>query len=595
MKLLLTAINSKYIHSNLAVYSLKAYCAEHAKQRGLGNLGDTVEIAEFTINQYTQDIYREIYKKHPDIVAFSCYIWNIDYVYEVCRELKKIRQDLIIWLGGPEVTYDSQKVLREHPYIEGVMIGEGEETFLDVVRFYNHSGNEQKGIEIISSLNEVAGISYRKEDGQVVTTAMRPLLDMDELPFIYDDMRKFENKIIYYESSRGCPYGCSYCLSSVEKSVRFRSIDKVEQELGFFLSHKVAQVKFVDRTFNCSHERTKELLKFLHEHDNGITNFHFEIAADLLTDEEIDLMEDMRPGLIQLEIGVQSTNTDTIEEIDRVMDFGRLSEVVNRINSFENIHQHLDLIAGLPYENYESFTRSFDDVYRLCPEQLQLGFLKVLKGSKMARKAGDYGIEFTAKAPYEVLFTNWISYDDVLAIKNVEEVVELYYNSGQYAYTMKELLEEFDGPFAMYKALAHYYESNGLFDVKHSRITRYTILMDFIRSLKNVDTKKYEQILLFDLYLRENLKTCPSFADDCAEYKKSFRKLYTSFSPNKATHIQAFDCNLVELCGAEAEIIDIGSVKAEDEFLSSTKKELIMFDYAQRNPLNYAAKAYILK
>lgn len=593
MKTLLTAINSKYIHSNLAVYSLKAYCKEQDTQE-LHNLGDTIEIAEFTINQYTQDIYREIYRKHPDIVAFSCYIWNIDFVYEICRELKKIMPKLVIWLGGPEVTYDSQKVLREHSYIKGVMIGEGEETFLDVIRYYN-SANDLNGKEQSNTLDLVKGISYRKSDEFIVTTTPRPLLDMDQLPFIYDDMSKFENKIIYYESSRGCPFGCSYCLSSVEKSVRFRSIDKVTQELGFFLSHKVAQVKFVDRTFNCNHERTRQLLSYIRDHDNGVTNFHFEIAADLLTDEEINLMKDMRPGLIQLEIGVQSTNPETIHEIDRVMDFDRLSDIVNKINAHENVHQHLDLIAGLPFENYESFTKSFDDVYRLKPEQLQLGFLKVLKGSKMARKANDYGIEYTAKAPYEVLFTNWISYDDVLAIKNVEEVVELYYNSGQYKFTMQELLKEFDGPFAMYKALAGYYDENGLFSVKHSRITRYTILMDFIRTVKNVDSKKYEQILLFDLYLRENLKTCPAFAEDMNGYKKSIRKLYTEYSPNKATHIQVFDCDVAQMCGAEVEIIDISAVRDTDELLSQTDKVFMMFDYEKRNSLNYEAKAYMLK
>ena len=342
MKTVLAAINSKYIHSNLAVYSLQSYSR---------NCGMEVSIAEFTINQYTNYICKEIYKKKPDIVAFSCYIWNIDYVYETAVELKKVLPDVQIWLGGPEVTYDSVSVLAEHPYIKGVMIGEGEETFTELMAHYAQGKSEEE-------LKFIRGISYHVES-KVLTTPPRPLLDMDKLDFIYEDMSKFENRILYYESSRGCPYGCSYCLSSVEKAVRFRSVSKVKKELSFFLEHKVTQVKFVDRTFNCSHERTVELLAFIRDHDNGITNFHFEIAADLLTDEEIEIMRTMRPGLIQLEIGVQSTNLDTIHEIDRVMDFERLTEVVSKINASRNIHQHLDLIAGLPFENYESFTNSF--------------------------------------------------------------------------------------------------------------------------------------------------------------------------------------------------------------------------------------------
>lgn len=577
MKTLLVAINSKYIHSNLAVYSLKAY------SKGCGM---DVEIAEFTINQYTNYIYKEIYKKKPDIVAFSCYIWNIDYVYEVSIELKKIMPDIKIWLGGPEVTYDSASVLSEHPHIDGVMVGEGEETFRELLTHYANQRSDEE-------LKCISGISYTGTNAEIITTAPRPLMDMDKLDFIYEDMSKFENRIIYYESSRGCPFGCSYCLSSVEKSVRFRSISQVKEELGFFLQNKVSQVKFVDRTFNCNHERTKELLTFIRDNDNGITNFHFEIAADLLQDDEIAIMKMMRPGLIQLEIGVQSTNTDTIHEIDRVMDFGKLSCIVEKINEGENIHQHLDLIAGLPFENKESFVKSFNDVYALKPEQLQLGFLKVLKGSKMQRKAHEYGIVHTESSPYEVLFTKWISYEEILELKNIEEVVELYYNSGQYTHTMQLLLLEFDAPFEMYKGIADYYERNRLFDIKHSRITRYNILLDFIRIVVPDRAEVFEQVLVYDLYLRENLKTRPSFATDITETRGSLRMFYNLYSEKSNAHIEPFKVDIEKLCGLKLKTIKKQDERADWEAFSG--KTMIMFDYDERNPLNYEAMAYRLE
>ncbi|SEV82355.1 B12-binding domain-containing radical SAM protein [[Clostridium] fimetarium] len=576
MRTLLVAINSKYIHSNLAVYSLKAYSED---------CGMDIGIVEFTINQYTNFICKEIYKKKPDIVAFSCYIWNIDIVYEVSLELKKILPNIEIWLGGPEVTYDSESVLKMHPYIKGVMIGEGEETFSEVMTQYAKSGIE-------NDFKLIKGISYHNKESLVITTEPRPLLDMDNLKFIYDDISEFENKIIYYESSRGCPFGCSYCLSSVEKSVRFRSISKVKEELHYFLKNKVSQVKFVDRTFNCNHERTEALLTFIRDNDNGITNFHFEIAADLLRDQEIEIMKTMRPGLVQLEIGVQSTNLETIHEIDRVMDFDKLSGLVEKINKGENIHQHLDLIAGLPYENYDSFGHSFNDVYKLRPEKLQLGFLKLLKGSKMHRKVKEYGIVYTEKSPYEVLFTNWISYVDVLRMKNVEEVVELYYNSGQYRHTMELLETKFNTPFEMYEVLADYYEDNNLFDIKHTRITRYNILLEFIKKRVGKEINVFEQVMVFDLYLRENLKTRPLFAIDISENKALFRDLYITYATNKNSHIEPFSIDIEKVCNINIQKYKKNGGRIDET--SHSKNMFLLFDYEDRSPLNYEAKVSII-
>lgn len=570
MKTLLVAVNSKYIHSNLAVYSLKSYCNVP---------GMDICIEEFTINQYANFICKEIYKKKPDIVAFSCYIWNIEMILEVSLELKKVMPNIDIWLGGPEVSYDSEGMLASHKYIKGVINGEGEETFAELMRFYVENRPE-------NNLKCIKGISYQDNNSLIYKTEARAPIDMDQIQFIYEDLSKFENRIIYYESSRGCPFGCSYCLSSIEAQVRFRSIQKVKEELQYFLDHNVSQVKFVDRTFNCSHERTKELLLFIRDHDNGRTNFHFEIAADLLNEQEIQIMSTMRPGLIQLEIGVQSTNLDTIKEIDRTMDFQKLSQIVEKINEGDNVHQHLDLIAGLPYENYESFVKSFDDVYKLRPEQLQLGFLKVLKGSKMYWKAEEYGVAYTSKSPYEVLYTKWLSYDEVLQIKNVEEVVELYYNSGQYPYTIKLLESEFSSPFTMFKAIADYYEEHHLFEIKHSRITRYEILLDFIKSLGSNHTQIFEQVLVFDLYLRENLKTRPKFAVDINPLKGDLRALYTNYTASKNMHIEPFCVDIESICKLDLQEI----VANKDEvYKGTTDYHYIVFDYEKRNPLNYEA------
>lgn len=508
MNIVLTAINAKYIHSNLAVYSLKAY-AEQYKEH--------LTIAEYTINQQMDEILMDLYKKQPDVLCFSCYIWNLNYVENLIREIHKIFPQLPIWVGGPEVSYDSADVLRRLPEVTGVMKGEGEATFLEVVSYY---------VEGRVPLQEIDGITYRAEQGEIVERPWRPILDLSTVPFVYKDMKKFANKIIYYETSRGCPFSCSYCLSSVDKCLRFRDLDLVKKELQFFLDEKVPQVKFVDRTFNCKHDHAMAIWTYIQEHDNGITNFHFEVSADLLREEEIELISRMRPGLIQLEIGVQSTNPDTIREIKRTMRFDRVAEIVKKIGAVGNVHQHLDLIAGLPFEDYQSFGKSFDDVYALAPEQLQLGFLKVLKGSYMKEHEEEYGLVHKSQPPYEVLYTKWLPYEDVLKLKRIEEMVEVYYNSGQFQYTLKQLVKAFGSPFEMYEALGEYYETKGLHLVSHSRVTRYEILLDFARRYDPEREELYRELLVFDLYLRENMKNRPEFAGEYTVGKEELSAFY---------------------------------------------------------------------
>lgn len=523
MNVLLAAINAKYIHSNLAVYSLKAYAEkkwnENAEQKNIAKgIKPSVSIAEYTINQTVDQILMDLYRKRPDILCFSCYLWNIEYVEYLLREIPKVLPHTKIWLGGPEVSWNAKKVLDRFPRVNGVMRGEGEETFYRLLKFYAEKANDDTGAE---TLQNIDGITFKNED-EIIETKDRIPMDLSEIPFVYEDLDPFEHKIIYYESSRGCPFSCSYCLSSIDKCLRFRDLELVKKELQFFIDRGVPQVKFVDRTFNCKHDHAMEIWRYLAEHDEGITNFHFEVSADLLNEEEIALIRSMRPGLIQLEIGVQSTNTETIREIKRTMKFSEVARIVETIRSGKNIHQHLDLIAGLPYEDLESFRKSFQDVYALHPQQLQLGFLKVLKGSYMEEKAKDYELIYQERPPFEVLSTKWLSYEDVIRLKGIEEMVEVHYNSGQFTRTMELMETLFEDSFSMYDALRIYYEIHGLDQVNHSRIGRYEIMWAFLKEYLEMyfaesaekRGEEFREALTYDLYLRENVKNRPAFAGE---------------------------------------------------------------------------------
>ena len=514
MKLLLVAINAKYIHSNPAVYSLRAYAGEY---------GEQISLAEYTINQSIDVMLKGIFRRKPEVLCISCYIWNISIARELAEEVHRVLSDTKIWLGGPEVSYDAKQVLERNPQITGVMMGEGEETFLELVRHYADGA---------PGISEIRGIAWRGGDGLIRDNGFRGPVDLDTVPFIYQDLSGFENRILYYESSRGCPFSCSYCLSSIDRKLRFRSMELVKRELQFFLDHKVPQVKFVDRTFNCSHQRALEIWRYLTEHDNGVTNFHFEIAADLLNEEELELIASMRPGMIQLEIGVQSTNPEVVREIRRKMDFDRVARVVRRLSENHNVHLHLDLIAGLPLEDFASFGRSFDQVYALRPQQLQLGFLKVLKGAYMYEKAADYGCVYRQKEPYEVLFTRWISFEEILRLKQTEEMVEVYYNSGQFARTVEEAEKYFSSPFAFYDSLGAFCDRMGYLEISHTRVRRYEILEEFLENaLKERQDREdiletVREKMVLDLYSRENLKSRPQWAGSLEDCRSQIREFY---------------------------------------------------------------------
>lgn len=598
MKILLTAVNAKYIHSNLAVYSLRAFA--------LANLPDgaaDISIAEYTINHRVDDILEGIYKAEPDVLCFSCYIWNIGYVEELVREYHKLCPKVPIWLGGPEVSYDAGVFLKEHKEVTGVMIGEGEKTFLELCAYYADMAARMLPDGLSAGWKAdrrkqpsgIHGIAYRqffsepggmgdagmeREDGAVIFTEPRAPLDMSAIPFCYKDAGDFKNRIIYYESSRGCPFHCSYCLSSIERTLRFRSPALVKEELAFFLKHGVPQVKFVDRTFNCRHDHAMEIWRFIRDHDNGITNFHFEISADLLTEPEIKLLGEMRPGLVQLEIGVQSTNSETITEIHRTMDLSRLKTVVKAIQAGRNIHQHLDLIAGLPYEDYHTFAKSFDEIYALRPDQLQLGFLKVLKGSYMHLHARDYGIVYHSRPPYEVLRTDWLDFSKILRIRQAEEMLEVYYNSGQFTKSIEILETQFDSPFFMYRRMGRFYEEKGYFGMSHARVRRSEILLEFAGQEAAECVPVLKESLIFDLYYREHMKSRPAWADDPREWKELERQYCRK---GKQSHLERFSYDFLA--------IGNGGTGQDGLPVKQQNAQFVLFDYTKRDPFHHQALA----
>ena len=585
MKVLLAAINAKYIHSNLGIYSLKTYGEKMLKEWGLAEQAE-ISLAEYTINHQMEQILQDIYKRKPDVIGFSCYIWNISYVKVILADIKKVLPDVKIWAGGPEVSYHGEAFLKEEPAVDLVMMGEGEITFAHFL----------KALLEGEDLKQVPGLMVRNADGTFTDTGFRQVMDMSQIPFPYAfmDMKELEHRIIYYESSRGCPFSCAYCLSSIDKKLRFRSLDLVLPELEWFLQAKVPQVKFVDRTFNCKKSHAMAIWQYIKDHDNGVTNFHFEIAADLLDKDELDLLSTMRPGLVQLEIGVQSTNEKTLEAIRRKTDIEEIREITETINSWHNIHQHLDLIAGLPWEDLESFKKSFNDVYEMEPEQLQLGFLKVLKGSYMEELIPDCDLLYSAAPPYEVLCTKWLSYGDVLELKDIEEMTEVHYNSRQFTCTLKELEKEFDTPYEMFSFMAGYYNKNHLFGISHSRIARYEILWKIIQERLEKNGKcetqgkpenggvsekleQYRDLLMTDLYLRENVKSRPTFARDLSDSKDFVREFFQreEKTPEHLSGYEGYDSRQMAKM-AHLEPLRDGTY--------------LLFDYKKRDPLSYNAR-----
>ena len=575
MKFLVVGINSKYIHSNPAIHYLKEYAGKEYE--------DSIELAEYTINQRGEEILADIYKRNPDVLGISCYIWNFSMVQELLHELPKLLPGRDIWLGGPEVSFEGEQVLKDFPMVTGIMVGEGEATFRELLGYYKQN---DRSFEKIAGLLLPGGYTKGREE-----------LSLDDLPFLYEDLSEYRNRILYYETSRGCPFQCIYCLSSVERKVRLRSMEKVKRELQFFLDRKVPQVKFVDRTFNCNRGHAMEIWRYIKGHDNGVTNFHFEVAADIMTQEQLEVLSDMRPGLVQLEIGIQTTNEQTLHEINRYVNTDHIAQVVAALREKENIHIHLDLIAGLPFEDYESFGHSFDEVYDMEPEQLQLGFLKVLKGSPMFYLAEKYGVVYQSKPPYEVLYTDWLSYGDVLKLKQIEEMVELYYNSNQFRATLRILKENFESPFAMFEALAEYYEKKGYFTNAPARGYRYQVLLDFACEVDGEKQELYRELLTYDYYLRENAKSRPSFAKDLSKYHEVIWDFYRKEeeAPDILRNYRDYHAKqTLKMTHMEVFTYPVWEKEAEKICVKGQEPGFMLFDYQVRNPLNQDARTVLI-
>lgn len=560
-KVILAALNAKYIHSNLALRYLSRFQNNNQKHH--------VETMEFTINQRLDFIAEELFRKQPNVVLFSCYIWNVEMLRQLCPILKKIMPDCVIGFGGPEVSYESETFLRENPAVDFVMRGEGELVFTKYLEHLD-AGNP-------ATLGEIESLTYRQGDEIFSTPQMHPM-DLALLPFPYeDDFSDVQNQIIYYESSRGCPYHCGYCLSSVENGVRFVPLDKVLPDLQKFLDKNVPQVKFIDRTFNCKKSHAMAIWKYLHEHDNGVTNFHFEITADLIDQETIDFLKTVRKGLFQFEIGVQSTNPQTIRAINRNVDFAALSEIVQQIKDGGNIHQHLDLIAGLPYEDYDSFGRSFNDVYALHPEQLQLGFLKVLKGSMLHQKQKEFEIVYHDTAPYEMLTTHELPYADTLRLKYVEEMVETYYNSGRFLNTLAYLVPLYESPFAFFEALSQFWVGENYHYLGLSKMGLFDVLWRFVEQNPKVDKRKLQWEMKFDIALHEKPKKLPAWLTVTNEeqwHDKVFAfygnpTLWQKCLPHYKSNKEAIRQTHLEVFGDE-------------------KQKAVLFDYGKRDLLGNA-------
>ena len=581
MKIVLAAVNAKYIHSNLAVYSLRESAGEYRED---------IRLMEATVNQREEELFSMIYQEQPELLFFSCYIWNRELILQTAENLRKVLPRTKIWAGGPEVSWEPLKFLREHPQLDGVMRGEGEITFPRLLAYYERGEGR---------LEEIPGLAFQNSarrtgdcpDGSAPFLETGPALlpAMDDLPFVYETLLEkggsFENRILYYESSRGCPFGCSYCLSAAEKKVRFRSLALVKKELSFFLEKRVKQVKFVDRTFNCNPARTLELFRYLEEHDNQVTNFHFEISGDLLTEEEIQALSRMRPGLVQLEIGVQSVNEKTMKAIHRAASFEKIQDHVRKIAAAGTVHQHLDLIAGLPWEDKESFADSFNQVYRLRPQELQLGFLKVLRGSPLYSEAESYGIVYRSRPPYEVLQTNWLSCGELLELKETEEALEIFYNSGQFRYTIRALEERFSSPFSLYEALGAFWKSRTEPGRQYSRMQRMELLLCFAREKDPEREPLYEELLTLDLYLREKAKSRPGWKKE----KEGDREKAEAFYRKEAEswkHLSNYRGRswkqLMHMTHLEHFRFDVLGKREE-------KDVWILFDYERRDPLTYDA------
>jgi len=531
MKVLLCGINSKYIHSNLAIRYLKAYTKD---------LNYSCSIKEYTINHRLENILENIILERPDIVAFSTYIWNVEYVEKLSSLIKAVDDSIIILYGGPEVSYDGKESLKNMSG-DFLIEGEGEETYREFIEILLSDEN------IKDKLKNIKGL-YSKMGDEIFYGGKRELMDINKVIFPYDEEDDLGNKIVYYEASRGCPFNCKYCLSSTIHGVRFLNMDRVKKELDFFINKRVRLIKFVDRTFNCNHDFAMEIWRHLIER-GGDTTFHFEISADILRKDEIELLKKAPKGKFQFEVGVQTTNNEVLRNINRFVNFEDIKEKVEELLNTKNIQQHLDLIAGLPGEDYDSFRNSFNDVYSIKPEEIQLGFLKLLKGSLMKAEKEKWGMEASPYPPYEILKTKDISYEELLKLKRVEFAVDKYYNSQKFNTIIKYFEEQYDMPFDFYYDLGQYFKEKGHFDRNLSSVEYYKVFLDFNEEVLKNENNILIEIIKFDYLCFNKKRYLPPFLNRYDYDKSKFK--------NNKDHIEVFTVNVLKYL--KEDVIEFGN------------------------------------
>ena len=568
MKILLTTLNSKFIHTNLAIRYLREYVRD---------LVD-VDIREYTINNDLDYILKDIHKNKYDVILFSTYIWNVNDIVKLCENIKKINPDIKIALGGPEVSYDSYEAMNKYSFVDYILCGEGEVVFRDLVMYLQ--GNKK--------IEDVDGIVYRS-DNKVISNRPQNLLEnLDEIPSPYENLNpeEYENRIVYYETSRGCPFNCQYCLSSTLKGLRYFGIDRVKRDLKSLIDARVSQIKFIDRTFNANKGFAKEIMNFLMENDNDYTTYHFEVTAHLLDNDMLEFLKNCKEGLFQFEIGVQTTNQKSLDEVGRRDDFSRLSEVVQTIASYRHIHQHLDLIAGLPYEDYNSFENSFNDVFNLGIEHLQLGFLKMIKGTGVRNRADKHGYRYKDYPPYEVLYNDYISYTEILKLKDIEEILEKYYNSKNFVLSMRYIIFNHyeQSPFKFFETFAKYFDEGGYFDVAQGKNQLYKILLDFYYEVINENNEIFNEILKFDYISLGKTSNLPQFFNTYTidDFKNKCH-LFLQDEENIIRYIPNFENkpakHIIKYVHFEPFSFDIIKLKENIKNVSKKKENVIMFAY----------------
>lgn len=563
MKILLTTLDSKFIHANLAVRYLKKFCMDD---------GFDIEIKEFTINQKQEYILGEIFSAKPDIVCFSCYIWNIEFVKELSYIIKEAKSSIQILYGGPEVSFEVEKLMGELPYADFVIFGEGEATFREFLLEYHKQCPDYSAVK---------GLAFRKDGCVVINEERNLIVNLDLVNYPYEEEDSFEDKIIYYESSRGCPFCCSFCMSSIDKRMRTFSMQRVRNDLAKLLKTKARQIKFVDRTFNADYKRSMEIINFIVDNNKNNMTIHFEITADIINREFLDFIGTLPVNMFQFEIGVQSLNEETLKEINRHMDIDKLFETVRFIEDKRNIHLHLDLIAGLPYEGYDTFKKSFDGLQRLNCEKIQLGFLKVLKGTKIYKDRFKHGIRYRRTAPYEVIRTNYITVDEILKLKDIEELVDKYYNEKYFEKTLKHVTAKFfpESAFEFYESFSSFWKQNGLYKVSHSRKKLYKIMYDYIKYINGADSQ-FLDCMRYDYVYNNQFEDLPDYLErECEEKYRFIKRSISNDEHFKNTYFP--DARKDEKVVNEFRIVEIG-------------EDVILFVYNDKNNIFNRCVTYVI-